>query len=149
MSDKYVFSDEVVAVCAVNATLKTEGVHGMAGGTLDTFSRNLLRRENAAMGTRVSRNGDDTAVDVSVIVDYGCNIPSVAWDIQENVRNELKDMIEIDVSAVNIHVQGVQMNEDGAYSREKKAGEDTADPMMDAGLANIDYDTDLTVQEEI
>ena len=144
MSDKYVFSDEVVAVCAVNATLKTEGVHGMAGGTLDTVSRNLLRRENAAMGTRVSRNGDDTAVDVSVIVDYGCNIPSVAWDIQENVRNELKDMIEIDVSAVNIHVQGVQINEDADREREEDTAGDTADPM-----ANIEYDTDLTVQEEI
>ncbi len=112
MSEKYVFSDEVVAVCAVNATLKTEGVYGMAGGALDAVSRNLLRRENAAMGTRVSRSDDETAVDVSVIVDYGCNIPSVAWDIQENVRNELKDMIEIDVSAVNIHVQGVQMKDD-------------------------------------
>ena len=64
------------------------------------------------MGTRVSRSDDETAVDVSVIVDYGCNIPSVAWDIQENVRNELKDMIEIDVSAVNIHVQGVRMKDD-------------------------------------
>ena len=143
MSDKYVFSDEVVAVCAVNATLKTEGVHGMAGGALDAFSRNLLRRENAAMGTRVIRNGDDTAVDVSVIVDYGCNIPSVAWDIQENVRNELKDMIEIDVSAVNIHVQGVQMNEDGPYVREKEIAEDTADMMAD-----IEYDKVLEVQEE-
>ena len=126
MSDKYVFSDEVVAVCAVNATLKTEGVHGMAGGTLDTVSRNLLRRENAAMGTRVSRNGDDTAVDVSVIVDYGCNIPSVAWDIQKNVKDELKDMVEIDVTAVNIHVQGVGLSSDKEKdpTDEKGAGQE-------------------------
>ena len=112
MSEKYVFSDEVVAVCAVNATLKTEGVYGMAGGALDAVSRNLLRRENAAMGTRVSRSDDETAVDVSVIVDYGCNIPSVAWDIQENVKNELKDMVDVDVTAVNIHIQGVSFDED-------------------------------------
>ena len=111
MSDKYVFSDEVVAVCAVNATLKTEGVHGMAGGTLDTVSRNLLRRENAAMGTRVSRNGDDTAVDVSVIVDYGCNIPSVAWDIQENVKKEIRSMTNMKLNAVNNHVEGVKRDD--------------------------------------
>lgn len=124
MSDKYVFSDEVLAVCAVNATLKTEGVRGMAGGVYDTLSKNLLRRESAAKGTKVNRNGDETAVDVSVIVDYGCNIPSVAWEIQENVRNELRDMVEIDVSAVNIHVQGVSMaSDDDDVMPEKDADE--------------------------
>ncbi len=112
MSDKYVFSDEVLAVCAVNATLKTTGVFGMAGGMYDALSESILRRENAAKGTRVSRSGEETAVDVSVIVDYGCNIPSVAWEIQENVKNELKDMVEVDVSAVNIHVQGVALDEE-------------------------------------
>ena len=33
--------------------------------------------------------------------------------------------------------------------QDSRIGKDTADPMMDAGLANIEYDTDLTVQEEI
>ncbi|MBQ9060013.1 MAG: Asp23/Gls24 family envelope stress response protein [Firmicutes bacterium] len=126
MSDKYVFSDEVVAVCAVNATLKTEGVFGMAGGMYDALSKNLLGRESAAKGTKVSRSGEETAVDVSVIVDYGCNIPSVAWEIQENVKNELKDMVEIDVSAVNIHVQGVGLSseKDKDPAGGKGAGQD-------------------------
>ena len=88
MGEKYMFSDEVVAVCAVNATLKTDGVYGMAGGVYDALSKNILGRESAAKGTKVSRSGEETAVDVSVIVDYGCNIPSVAWDIQKNVKDE-------------------------------------------------------------
>lgn len=110
MAKEHIFSDEVLAVCAVNATLKTEGVCTMAGGVYDALSRNILGRESAAKGTRISRSGDETAVDVNVIVNYGCNIPSVAWDIQENVRNELRDMVEVDVTAVNIHVQGVRMD---------------------------------------
>ncbi len=108
---KYTFSDEVLAVCAVNATLKTEGVSNMAGGMYDALSKNILGRESAAKGTKVIRNGDETAVDVHVIVDYGCNIPSVAWDIQENVKNELREMVDVDVTAVNIHVQGVSMGD--------------------------------------
>lgn len=126
MSDKYVFSDEVLAVCAVNATLKTEGVSGMAGGMYDALSKSLLRRENAAKGTKVSRSGDETSVDVSVIVDYGCNIPSVAWDIQENVRNELRDMVDVDVSEVNIHVHGVSYEDDEAAvtSAQREDGND-------------------------
>ena len=119
MGEKNLFSDEVVAVCAVNATLKTEGVSGMAGGMYDALSESLLRRENAAKGTKVSRNGDETSVDVSVIIDYGFNIPSVAWEIQENVKNELKHMVNVDVSEVNIHVQGVKYGTEESDHDEK------------------------------
>ena len=51
----------------------------------------------------------NVTIDVSIIADYGCNIPSVAWEIQENVRKEIKNMVDLDVAAVNIHVQGVEM----------------------------------------
>ena len=109
MDDKKEFSDAIIAVCAVNATLKTEGVFDMASGVYDTLSRNLLGIESVGRGTKISRNDDETRIDVSIIADYGCNIPSVAWEIQENVRNEIKNMVDIDVAAVNIHVQGVEM----------------------------------------
>ena len=109
MDDKKEFSDAIIAVCAVNATLKTEGVFDMAGGVYDTLSKNLLGIETVGRGTKVSRNGDETRIDVSIIADYGCNIPSVAWEIQENVRKEIKNMVDLDVAAVNIHVQGVEM----------------------------------------
>ena len=103
------FSDAIIAVCAVNATLKTEGVFDMAGGVYDTITKNLLGIESAARGTKVSRSDDETKIDVSIIASYGSNIPAVAWEIQENVRKEVKEMVNIDVSAVNIHVQGVDM----------------------------------------
>ncbi|MBQ6401627.1 MAG: Asp23/Gls24 family envelope stress response protein [Firmicutes bacterium] len=109
MEEKISFSDAIIAVCAVNATLKTDGVFEMAGGVYDALSKNLLGIESVARGTKVSRSGDETKVDISIIADYGCNIPSMAWDIQENVRNEIREMTNIDVSAVNIHVQGVKM----------------------------------------
>ena len=111
MEDKKDFSDAIIAVCAVNATLKTEGVFGMASGMYDTLSKNILGIESVARGTKVSRSGDETRIDVSIIADYGSNIPSVAWEIQENVRKEIKTMVDIDISAVNIHVQGVEIPE--------------------------------------
>lgn len=121
---KNIFSDEVLAVCAVNAALKTEGVSNMAGGMYDALSKNVLGRESAAKGTKVSRSGEETSVDVSVIVDYGCNIPNVAWEIQENVKNELRDMVDVDVTEVNIHVQGVSMQseEDRLKEEPRSAG---------------------------
>ena len=134
MAKNNTFSDEVLAVCAVNATLKTEGVSNMAGGMYDALSKNVLGRESAAKGTKVSRSGEETAVDVSVIVDYGCNIPSVAWEIQENVKEELRHMVDVDVTAVNIHVQGVSMksDEDDLQQEPETAGqEDTIIELQD------------------
>ena len=47
-------------------------------------------------------------IDVHIIVKYRTKIPAVAWDIQENVKNEIQLMTELPVTAVNIHVQGVE-----------------------------------------
>lgn len=119
MDEKISFSDEIIAVCAVNATLKTDGVYDMAAGMYDTLSKNLLGIESVARGTRVSRSGKETSIDVSIIADYGCNIPAVAWDIQENVKNEIRHMVGLDVSAVNIHVQGVDMDPEESDNDQK------------------------------
>lgn len=104
-------SDDVIAICAVNATLRTEGVIRMAGGLSNALSRNLLGKELLSKGIKVSQSDDTVEVDVHVIVEYGCKIPAVAWDIQENVKGEITNITGINVKAVNIHVQGVEAND--------------------------------------
>ena len=42
---------------------------------------------------------------------YHTKIPAVAWEIQENVKNEIQSMTDLKVRAVNIHVQGVEIPE--------------------------------------
>ena len=110
-SDVLTVSDDVLAVCAVNATLKTEGVAEMAGGITNTISKSIRGRELLAKGAKVSRNDDQIDIDLHVIVDYGCKIPQVAWDIQENVKNEIHSMTNLKLNAVNIHVEGVKKDD--------------------------------------
>lgn len=102
-------SDEVIAVCAVNATLKTQGVADLAGGIPNALSKNFLGKELTAKGTKVTQTDEGVEIDVHIIVKYHAKIPAVAWDIQENVKNEVQEMTDIKVIAVNIHVEGVQM----------------------------------------
>ncbi|MCF0144415.1 MAG: Asp23/Gls24 family envelope stress response protein [Firmicutes bacterium] len=104
-------SDEVLAVCAINATLKTEGVVRMDGGISNTLSKNILGHELASKGAKASQNKDKVEIDLYVIARYGIHIPQMAWDIQENVKKEIKDMTNMTVTAVNIHVQGVEIND--------------------------------------
>ncbi len=104
-------SDEVIAVCAVNATLKTEGVANLSGGFSNALSKNILGKELMSKGVKVSQSDDGVTVDVHIIVKYHTKIPAVAWEIQENVKNEIQSMTDLKVRAVNIHVQGVEIPE--------------------------------------
>lgn len=118
--EKLKISDEVIAVCAVNATLKTKGVAGLAGGFSNTLSKNLLGKELMSKGIKVNQSDDGVQIDVFIIVKYQVKIPAVAWDIQENVKKEVQSMTEIPVTAVNIHVQGVEIPPEGKDTNDKK-----------------------------
>lgn len=118
--EKLKISDEVIAVCAVNATLKTEGVAGLAGGFSNTLSKNFLGKELMSKGVKVSQSDDGVQIDVYIIVKYQVKIPAVAWDIQENVKREVQSMTELPVTAVNIHVQGVEIPSEGNNKNDKK-----------------------------
>ena len=104
-------SDDVLAVYAINATLKTEGVAEMAGGITNTISKSIRGKELVAKGAKVTRNNDQIEIDLHVIVSYGCKIPQVAWDIQDNVKNEIRSMTNMKLNAVNIHVEGVKKDD--------------------------------------
>ena len=112
-------SDDVVAVCAVNATLKIAGVSDFSPVFSDNFSKNFFGKEPLYKGIKISQNEDGIALDVFVIVDYGVKIPAVAWDIQENVKKEVEEITGYNVKAVNIHVQGVRMKNGSSVIDEK------------------------------
>jgi len=101
-------SDEVMAICAINATLRTDGVAELTGGITDSISKTILGKESLSKGIKINQSEDGVDIDVYVIVNYGVKIPVVAWDIQTNVKNELETMTDRPVLAVNIHVQGVK-----------------------------------------
>ncbi|MBR0596623.1 Asp23/Gls24 family envelope stress response protein [Sinanaerobacter chloroacetimidivorans] len=105
-------SDDVIAVCAMNAALKTKGVASLSGGFSDNFSKNIFGKEPLYKGIKISQNEDGISVDIYVVVEYGVKIPAVAWDIQENVKKEVEQMTDAFVKAVNIHVQGVHFTDE-------------------------------------
>ena len=104
-------SDSIIAICAVNATRRTDGVAEMAGGFTDMLNESFLGREIAAKGVKVSENDGEIELDIHIIAKYGCQIPAVAWEIQENVKKEIQFMTGKDVQSVNIHVQGVKLDD--------------------------------------
>lgn len=105
-------SDEVIAVCARNATLKTRGVADLSSVFSDSISKNIFGKEPLYKGIKVNQNEEGIGIDIYIIVEYGVKIPEVAWDIQENVKKEVESMTDAVVKAVNIHVQGVHFTDE-------------------------------------
>ena len=103
---------DTLAMCAIKATLSTNGVIGLSGGLTDSISENILGIENLKKGIKVDQGDKTVSLEVFVFLKYGAHIPAVAWDIQENVKKEIESITDKKVSSVNIHVQGVKLAEE-------------------------------------
>ncbi|QHI73740.1 Asp23/Gls24 family envelope stress response protein [Aminipila terrae] len=104
-------SDDVIAICVINAALATKGVAGLSGGLTDTISKNILGKEPLKKGIKLSKEDDEIIIDIYVIVNYGVKIPEVAWNIQKNVKKEVESIVDVPIKTINIHVQGVHFAE--------------------------------------
>lgn len=101
-------SDEVVSIIASLAASEVKGIVGMSGSLSGGFAE-LLGKKSLSKGVKITINDNDVSLDLSVIVEYGVKIPDVAWELQEKVKNEVESMTGLNVSAVNVTVDGVNV----------------------------------------
>lgn len=96
-------SDEVVAQIAGKAAQDVKGVSGMSANGIGEMVGIKTK------GIKVQVGAKDTVIDVSITVEYGTRIPDIAWEVQNKVKTEVETMTGLNVVAVNVHVQGVNM----------------------------------------
>ncbi len=111
-------SDEVVAVIASMAAAGVKGVAGMVSGVAGGFAE-LIGKKNLSKGVKIVKTENQVTLDLSIIVEYGAKIPDVAWEVQEKVKGEVEAMTSLDVTAVNISVEGVNVPADTAQPAKK------------------------------
>jgi uncharacterized alkaline shock family protein YloU len=104
-------SEEVIAIVAGIAATEVPGVAGMSGGIAGGIAE-MLGRKNLSKGVKVEAGEKEAAIDLYIIVEYGCRIPDVSWDIQERVKKSVETMTGLKVVEVNIHVQGVNIEKE-------------------------------------
>ena len=100
-------SNDVVAVIAGVAVSEVAGVSAMSGGFAGGISEVLSGKKNLAKGIKVEVSENTTKIDVNIIVEYGTRIPDVAFEIQNRVKKAVESMTGLNVTEVNVHVQGV------------------------------------------
>ena len=105
-------SNDVVASIAGIAVSEVPGVYGMAGGIAGGISEVFGGKKNLSKGIKVDVGEKETKIDVNIIVEYGVRIPDIAFEIQNRVKKAVETMTGLNVSGVNVHVQGVKTPEE-------------------------------------
>lgn len=120
-------STEVLEVIVSFATLEVEGVYGMRTN-LTSDIRTMFGRNEHTKGVSLKATEFGTAVDIYCYFDYGVNVPKVALKIQENVKEQIYHMTEIEVDEVHVHIVGIIPKESVAIdiltARDLELGED-------------------------
>ena len=118
------FATDVVATIAGLAATEVEGVANMGGSTpsglAEIFKRGQSTR-SLTRGVRVELSDNSVAVHLTIVVDYGMPIPQVAKGIQENVKKAIEMMSGLEVTDVNVYVQGVSFEKENRAAAEIEA----------------------------
>ncbi|MFQ9933586.1 MAG: Asp23/Gls24 family envelope stress response protein [Lachnospiraceae bacterium] len=104
-------ADDVVAIIAGLAATEVEGVSSMAGNiTKEIIGK--LGMKNLSKGVKVTVGEDSVAVELSLNIAYGYNVPEVSEKVQDKVKAAIENMTGLKVKEVNIHVAGVAIEND-------------------------------------
>lgn len=69
----------------------------------------LLNNKNKGVKLTFDKHG--VIADISVKVNYGYNVPSLAFRIQQSIKNTVESMTNYKVAKVDVHVQDVNFPE--------------------------------------
>ena len=100
-------SEEVISVVAGVASSEVQGVAGMCnpiGGLSEFFGK-----KNYSKGVKAVIEENNVKVSLSISVNYGCNIPAVATEVQEKVKREVETMTSLNVTSVDVYVNAIML----------------------------------------
>ncbi len=112
-------NNEAITTIASVAAMEVRGVHKMGGGIKKALHEIFLRRSESG-GVKISAKDNETRLVVSIIVDYGVDIPRVADEVQDSVKHAVEKMTGLIMSEVDVIVDGVYTP--SLHDKEKKRG---------------------------
>src|SRR6478752_3363867 len=104
---KVEIAPEVIEVIVGMAASEVEGVAQMHGNFAAGVAERLGKKIHGK-GVKVDLSESGIKVDVYCVMKFGVSIPSVAQKIQDNIRQTLLNMTALEAEEVNIHIVGIQ-----------------------------------------
>lgn len=101
--------NNVISVIAHEAADSVPGVIELSGTLVDGIADMIGKRSRNDRGIRVAVESENTiTVELTVVLEYGVNIPETCGKLQTEVRKSVEDMTGKKVQAVNVSVQGIR-----------------------------------------
>ena len=102
-------SEEIVSMIAARAALRVSGVSRLNGEFTDNLTKKIFGKDNIARGIVLTREEEGLGIDIYLNVEFGARIPDLAWEVQSSVKEAVESVTGLAVQMVNIHVQGVNL----------------------------------------
>lgn len=104
-------ADDVVAMIASLAATEVEGVSA-TNGNITNEIMNKVAKKNISRGVKVDILSQNVMVDLTVIMDYGYNIPATCQKVQLKVKNAIENMTGLNCTDVNIRIAAINMKKE-------------------------------------
>ena len=99
-------SETVVATVAGLAARNIKGIHALGKSRLVSFGEDLKRGVEAEVGET------QAALDVDVVIEYGCNVRHMAAELRSEIARQVDQMAGRKVVEVNINVIAIHLDEE-------------------------------------
>ena len=131
-------SNEVIVTIAGLAALEVENVE-----TITTITDKLLKNN----GVKIQIDEEQIILDIYVNIEFGESIPDTAFKIQENVKNTVETMTGLEVSIVNVHVQGITFYKEKAEKEEARLAKEAKKAAKAEENEENGQDDEITIAE--
>jgi len=100
-------NNNAIMVIASIAAMEVRGVHRIGGGLRRTLIDVL--KKPGTKGVRIEMKENDVKLTISIVVEYGVDIPRIADEVQENVKRAVEKMTGLALSEVDVVVESVNL----------------------------------------
>ncbi len=112
-------SENVLRTIANIATAEICGVSSLSGTLVDDVSK-MFGKKSHMKGVKIEEVGDGIELNLSIIVNYGTDIPQVCESVQKSAKQAIESMTGFTVTGVNIEVVDIIMNLGEKTEKQKK-----------------------------
>ena len=99
-------NNEAIMTIAAAATMEIKGVHSLGGG-VGTALCEALFRTTCSKGVKIQVREGEVKLSISIVAEYGCNIPGIADEVQNNIKRAVEKMTGLVLCAVDVIVEKV------------------------------------------
>ncbi len=109
-------NNEAIATIASIAAMEVKGVHKMGGGLTKTIYQALFRK-SGVRGVKIQLKDSEVKLIVSIVVEYGVDIPRIADEVQDNTKKAVERMAGLVLSEVDVVVESVHGPDESARGK--------------------------------